>query len=298
MQLPHLTVSVCTFRRLDMLERLLKDVATQETHGRFTFSALVADNDPEGSAEAVARKCAAATGLAVAYCKEPRRNIALVRNKLVEESRGDAVVFIDDDEFPVRGWLASLFETWRKHGVAGILGPVRPHYPDGTPAWLRRGGFFERPEHPTGFVMPWPECRTGNVLLDRNIFPKNEPAFDPKFPNGGEDVDFYRRMSEAGHKFVWCNEAVAYETVPPNRWKRSILLKRALQRGANSSRQPRNRAKNLVKAFVAAPLYACALPFLQLAGHHLFMRYLVKLCDHSGRLLGWAGLYRPSERQM
>ncbi len=294
----HVTVCICTYRRTDMLRRLLTDVASQDSHGQFEFSVVVVDNDPERSAEVVTAECASASAIKMKYDTEPQRNIALVRNKTLQNAQGDAIAFIDDDEFPVKDWLFNLVKTSRELNVAGVLGPVRPDFPAAAPAWVRRGGFYHRPEHETGYLMPWPECRTGNVLLLRRIFAKDAPAFDPNFPSGGEDVDFFRRMTEAGHKFVWCNEAVAYETVPPDRWKRSILFKRALQRGANSLRNPRGRIKGVIKACLAVPLYVLALPFLQLAGHHLFMKYAVKLCDHAGRLMACLGIQPLRERQM
>jgi hypothetical protein len=36
---------------------------------------------------------------------------------------------------------------------------------------------------------------------------------------------------------------------------------------------------------IAVLVYAIALPFALLAGQHRFMTLLVKLCDHSGKLL-------------
>jgi succinoglycan biosynthesis protein ExoM len=281
-----------------MLRHLLSELARQEDTGSFTYSVVVADNDPDQSAEPVVRNCAATAPFKIKYCAEPERNIALVRNKCLEHSEGDAIAFIDDDEFPVPAWLSQLVHVWRDFGVAGVLGPVRPHYPEGTPAWVRHGGFFDRPEHATGFVMPWPECRTGNVLLGRRLLTGLDPVFNPDFPNGGEDVEFFGRMIAAGHQFIWCNEAVAYETVPPARWRRSILLKRALQRGANSLRPRQGRWWNIFKAVVAVPLYVCALPFLLLAGQHYFMKYLVKTADHAGRLLAMLGIRPIRQRQM
>jgi hypothetical protein len=40
------------------------------------------------------------------------------------------------------------------------------------------------------------------------------------------------------------------------------------------------------------------LPFAQLAGHQYFMKLLIKLCDHAGRLLTLAGLNPVNERDM
>jgi glycosyltransferase involved in cell wall biosynthesis len=294
----HVSVCVCTYQRPVWLRRLLLDLGRQETRGLFAFDIVVADNDAAESGRAVATELAAASPVKIRYCVEPRRSIAHVRNQTLAQSHGDAIAFIDDDEFPHDGWLLNLFQCWQKSGVAGVLGPVRPSFDENAPAWVKKGGFYDRPEHQTGFVMPWQECRTGNVLFARSITEGINPVFNPDFGTGGSDVEFFRKMMEAGHKFIWCNEAVVSEVVPPSRWNRRVMMKRALLRGGNSFRHPAGRCKNLAKAVVAVPLYAAALPFLQLAGHHLFMRYLVKLCDHSGRLLAPLGIHPVRQRHM
>jgi succinoglycan biosynthesis protein ExoM len=103
-------------------------------------------------------------------------------------------------------------------------------------------------------------------------------------------------MMASGHTFIWCDEAPAYETVPPHRWDRKFLLKRALLRGKTTFKHPKNRVRNIAKSVIAVPLYLIALPFLLVAGHHLFMRYLVRLFDHVGRLLALLNLNPVKER--
>jgi GT2 family glycosyltransferase len=221
-----------------------------------------------------------------------------VRNHAIVQSGCEFIAFIDDDEFPESDWLLQLYLALERYGCAGVLAPVRPHYPAGTPKWVIKGGFFERPEHDTGFVMPWQECRTGNVLFKRKILPLGEDPFRAEFGTGGGDVDFFRRMIAAGHTFIWCREAAVHETVIPSRWSRRVLLKRALLRGRNSLRHPKGRKMALTKAAVAIPIYALALPFLYIIGHHHFMRYMVKLCDHTGRLLAAFGIHPVTVREM
>ncbi len=294
----HVTVCICTYRRPELLRRLLDELARQQTGGRFTFSAVIADNDRLESARPVADAIAAAGALPVVYCVEPRQNIALARTAALAHAQGEFAAFIDDDEFPASGWLSALFETCTAAGAQGVLGPVRPHFEQTPPPWVPRSGLYDRPEHPTGFVMSWRECRTGNVLFWRDILPADGPAFSPDFPNGGEDQDFFRRMTARGHRFVWCNEAVAYETVPPIRWDKRVMMRRALLRGRNTLKHTRGLAwaRSLLVSLVAVPLYTLALPFLALAGMHLFMRYLVRLCDHLGRLLAAVGFNPVRER--
>jgi succinoglycan biosynthesis protein ExoM len=294
----HVTICICTYRRPRLLRRLLESLAHQRVSGLFTYSVVVADNDAAESARDVVMDFAAAAALEVEYCVEPRQNIALVRNKALAHARGEFVAFIDDDEFPAADWLGQLREVCERYSAAGVLGPVKPHFDDAPPAWIIKGGFCDRTEHPTGTVLQWWQGRTGNVLFRREILQGVELPFQPKFGTGGEDQDFYMRMMERGCVFIWCNEAVAYETVPPARWKRSYMLKRALLRGRNSLKHSKGRRTMVGKSIIAVPLYLLSLPMTLLGGHHWFMKYSVKLCDHLGRLLTIIGANPVREREM
>jgi len=268
---------------------LLSELRVQDTGGLFTYSIVIADNDELQSAEAVTLDFATESHIETRYCVEPRQNIALARNKAVENARGDFLAFIDDDEFPGKRWLLTLFKACNDYDADGVLGPVRPYFDKDPPKWVVKGKFYERPTYRTGLVIDWRKGRTGNVLLRRRIFAPGGQAFRPSFLTG-EDQDFFRRMIEKGHSFIWCNEAVAYEVVPPIRWKRTFLLRRALLRGAVSVVHPAFGPRQIAKSVIAVPVYAAALPFALVLGHHRFMTLLVKLTDHLGKLLSLLGI--------
>lgn len=286
---PHITVCICTYQRPALLLRLLEDLAVQATEDRFTFSISVVDNDRTESARRTVEHFGRCQPFPVAYCVQPVQNIALTRNRAVASATGDYMAFIDDDEFPIRQWLLILFQALQSHGVDGVLGPVKPHFDPGTPQWVIKGRFYDRTSYPTGLVIDWPKGRTGNVLFRRAIFEGLEEPFRKDFLTG-EDQDFFRRMIEQGRRFIWCEEALAYEVVPPIRWKRSFMLRRALLRGKVSLRHPSTTSKDVLKSAIAIPLYLLALPFLLLLGQHRFMDCLVRLFDHLGRLLAFLGL--------
>jgi succinoglycan biosynthesis protein ExoM len=292
----HITVCICSYKRPEMLGKLLGELRKLETRDSFTFSLIVSDNDPEESGRAVVAHFLSDYPVRIDYVTESRRSISHARNAALARATGEAIAFIDDDEWPQPDWLINHLSALQRPGVAGVLGPVRPHFDQPPPAWVIRGRFCVRPEHETGFVMPWPECRTGNVLFKRQILDGVDPVFLPEFGTGGGDVNFFWRMMQKGHRFIWCNEAVVYETVPPSRWRRRFMLSRALLRGGNQQAEGRLRA--LAKSSIAVPAYTIMLPFLFLAGHHHFMKYLVKWCDHAGRLLGLFGVRLVKERQM
>jgi len=293
----HIAVCICTFKRPVLLRRLLEAIERQETLGEFTFSVIVADNDVAQSAQAVAEQFLDRS-FKLIYCAEPRQNIALARNKALEHARGDFVAFIDDDEFPTADWLQKLLAACELHRADGVLGPVRPHFESPPPPWIIRGGFCQRPEYETGRIMKWDECRTGSVLFRMQILDSLGEPFKPQFGTGGEDKDFFMRLTQRGRVFVWCNEAIAYETVPPSRCSRGYMLKRALLRGRNILKHPVGRLRMLGRSVVAVPLYSLALPALLLCGQHQFMRYCIRLCDHLGRLLAIFGVNPVRERSL
>jgi succinoglycan biosynthesis protein ExoM len=288
-QTKHICVCICTYKRPHFLKRLLTELDGQVTSGLFTYSVVVADNDQLQSAKEVATDFQATSAIRVTYCVEPRQNIALTRNKAIENAHGDFVAFIDDDEFPTKTWLLTLFNACNQYGVDGVLGPVNRYFDETPPKWILKGNFYARPSYPTGFVIDWPKGRTGNVLLKRGIFPVDELPFNPEFRNG-EDQEFFRRMIERGHKFIWCHEAVAYEVVPPVRWKRRFMLRRALLNGSMHPKRATFGMRDVLKSLIAVTGYTIAIPFVSALGHHRLMELLVSLFDHLGKLLAFAGL--------
>lgn len=286
----HICVCICTYKRPDLLRGLLRAVLGQRTDGRFSFSIVVADNDSAQSARSVIDEFSSGPDVRITYGVELEQNIAKARNKALELAIGDYLAFIDDDEIPGNDWLLSALDACSRLASDGVLGPVRPLYNGAPPEWLIRGRFFERPEPDTGHVLRWRETRTGNVLMKRDIVLGLGEPFRPSFGNGGEDQDFFRRLIERGHVFAWCNEMAVMEHVPAERCTRSYLLRRALQRG--QCERDLTDARGIAKSLLAVPLYSLVLPFAQIAGHHHFMSYLVRLCDHAGKLMGVLG-FRP-----
>ena len=285
----QIAVCVCTYKRPQLLQRLLDDLSVQEMDGAFEFSIVVVDNDPAQSGEPVVSAFATRSIVPVTYAVEPKQGICGVRNRAIECATGNFIAFIDDDEFPDQRWLLELFRTCNVDGVDGVLGPVLRHFDEKPPQWVIKGNFEKRPRHATGYVIDWSEGRTGNVLLKRGSLEPGEPPFDTNFHRGG-DVDFFRRMTAKGRRFVWCDEAVVYEVVPPARWTRSFMLKRALLRGSIASRRGPLRLSSVGKSLLAVPAYAIALPFALLLGQHHFMDLLIRLCNHLGKLMKLVGV--------
>lgn len=277
-----------------MLFKLLNKLQDQVTENLFTYSAVVVDNDADQSGRETVKDWKDKSEIQIDYYCEPEKNIALARNKAVENAKGNFIAFIDDDEFPVNTWLLNLFKTYNAYKCTGVLGPVKPHFEKAPPEWIVKGNFCERPSHITGSILRHSDTRTGNVLLSRKIFEDENNRFGAEFGRtGGEDIEFFYRRIGEGHIFIWCHEAPVYETVPPERWQKSFYLKKYLRMGGLTGEKFRSISasgfKYFAKITAALCFYALATPFSFLFGQHQYMKCLTKDLYYIGCISGFLG---------
>ena len=235
-QAPLISVCVCTFRRPEGLGRLLTHLRGIALPPGCGVELLVVDNDAAGSAELAFQDATRDWPWPARYVVEPRPGVGFARTRCVEEARGEWIAYIDDDEWPEPGWLRALWQTQVAFQADGVFGPVLPSYEAEPPEWLLRCGFYARHRHPTGAKLHWSHCASGNVIFRRQLF-FTAGGFDPVFSqSGSEDSDFFWRCQEHGARFVWCDEAVAHEGVPPERMTMAYLRRRAYIAGQNYTR--------------------------------------------------------------
>ena len=290
---PHISVCVCTFKRPAFLADLLRGLLTQTTEEKFTYSIVLVDNDRHESGRSTADQFRSERPEAISYFVEPEQSIALARNRAATQATGDYVAFIDDDEVPIEDWLLKMYCALIKFQADGVLGPVKPRFAATPPTWILKAGIFDRPnsqDFPSGSVLHWDQTGTGNALIQRRVFDEIEGPFRVDFASGGEDIDFFRRAIGRGKVFIWCADAVAYETIPAERTRVSFQLKRALLRGKASLATPSGHSIGLLKSVAACAVYTMLLPISLLFGRHVFLKYLVKNCDHLGKLLAFVGV--------
>jgi glycosyltransferase involved in cell wall biosynthesis len=281
----QISICICTFKRPTLLLRLLNTLKELITEDQFTISIVVVDNDLLQSARSIVNSFKQNSLIATEYYVEPEQNIALARNMAVKNAKGDFIAFVDDDEFVESTWLFNHYNFLCKFKADGTLGPVLPHYEKKPPQWIIKGKFYERPSLKTGKILSWNETRSGNTLLKKNLFKEDETAFNPKFGSGGEDKDFFKRMIDLKRMFVWCEEAPVYESVPEIRCTKSFMLRRALLRGKVQATSSKQNIIGVIKSILAILLYSAALPVIFILGYHFFVRYLIKIYDHLGKIL-------------
>jgi len=304
MERVHISICICTYKRPEMLGGLLEKIQKQKTESLFTYSAVIVDNDKNQTGKDIVNELTEKLSFPMNYYVESEKNIALARNRTIENSTSNYIAFIDDDEFPIDEWLLLLYKTIVKYDCSGVLGPVKPYFNNSPPNWLLKGNFCDRHEFVTGTSMNGSNCGTGNVMLKRSIFDDKDNLFRIGFKTGGEDVDLFMRLFNKGYKLIWCNEAIVYETVVENRQKMTYFIKRALLQGGISygycgaKKTLFQKAIVFIKSSFGVMIYGALTPASILFGKHVFLRIIIKFCHHFGRTMKYIGVSFVKDRNI
>jgi len=220
-------VCICTFRRPSLRETLAS-VAAQRLPAGVAIRVIVADNDAAPDRQAAILAEAATFGLDLVYLHAPVANIAIARNACLEAARTRWIAFIDDDETAAPDWIDRLISA--RDGVDVVFGVSQALYSDPViPDWVRQGDFHSN--RLAGNDAPW-NGYTANVLIDREEIVRHGLRFDPAFgQTGGEDTQFFYRLSCAGGRFGYCPAAVVFEETPRARAQLGWLLRRRYRAG-------------------------------------------------------------------
>ncbi len=283
----QIDVCIATYKRPALLRGLLDDLLAQQIPAPVSLRIIVVDNDPAASARRVCEQCLS-RAVHVDYYIQADQNLALTRNRALEQSDGELIAFIDDDESAPSNWLATLLATMNRYDADVVFGPVRGLVPEAAPRWLRKGRFFTQPPRVTG--APVALGYTGNVMMRASMV-RGKVAFNPAYGvTGGEDTDFFHRLGRSGARMIWCEEALLSEHVHTERLCLGWLVRRAFSRGqlyADIVERPLSAfefaawfGKRIVYLVIATVLSAAALPF----SRALAARYAIKVASNAGQV--------------
>ncbi len=183
----------------------------------------------------------------------------------------------------------------RRGGWDAVLGPSRAVYGPGAPRWMRQGDFHStRPVVlPDGIHAGY----TTNVLVRRALIEQAGLRFDLQFGRtGGEDLDFFYRLRDAGGRIGFAPDAWCEEPVPDSRARLGWLLARAFRNGQSHGTRlvrthpsaPRRLVQGLIAAAKLAYCAAGAVIAALMPGRRY--RFITRGALHLGviaRIAGW-----------
>lgn len=286
-------ISLCvgTFRRPDGIVAAARSLLAQEVPAGWRTEVIVVDNDPTGSARAPLQDHLRADERSrIRYVVESTPGVSHMRNRCLDEARGELIAFIDDDETAPSGWLGHMVDALQRHQADAVFGPVEPVYVTPPPAWVTVNGVHHRARRRTGETLAWEAAQTNNVLMRRHLL-DGGLRFSALFARtGGEDSFLFGQALQAGRRLVWCDEASVQETVPPVRTTRRWILGRAFHGGRTYVRLRHHLGWRAAYPMLAlyGLVYAAVvmLPMLLLTsvGHPRHMHYALKFAGNLGKI--------------
>lgn len=229
----RIDILMCTFRRPQVAEAIQAIGGLQQPDGA-ELRLVIADNDDTDTARAVVEQAAAGLPFPCLYVHAPARNISIARNACLDaaSARGaDWIAGLDDDETVEPRWLVELLDAARRDGADGAFGKVIAQYPADAPDWVSTLDFHST--HPERCPGGRPRTgNSGNVALRWQGTSWQDQRYDiARGTTGGEDTEFFLRLSAMGLSFVAAPLAVVTEPVPPTRQTLEWLSLRRFRMG-------------------------------------------------------------------
>lgn len=226
--MPLLSVILCTYNRDRYIYNVLESIARGSLDGSAYEIVLVDNNCTDHTAEECRRFQADYPQVQMRYCVEPKQGLSHARNCGIRESKGDVLVYVDDDALVNEAYLytyARFFDTHPEAMAAG--GPIVPRYDSAEPEWMShytrqlitgaldlgsRQREFPRGAYPGG----------GNAAYRRVVFDR-VGLFNPELGRKGnglmsaEEKDLFDKMTHEHIRFYYLPTAVLYHLIPDSK---------------------------------------------------------------------------------
>lgn len=235
----EICIGIPTLGRSPSLSKLLLDLKTQidanQDHSHTSVTVIVVDNQPNPKTRNLVNSFCT-----FQYYEEPIQGYASSRNRILEIARDhEFLIMIDDDMILSPNWFSGVIESIESKKAHIYASNVFTNNLSEIPIHLRK--FFIRPDRKIGQTNP--NFGTGNVILDMSFVKRHDLSFDMNFNNsGGEDFDFFSRMTKAGARSRWESNFPVYEDHKDKKLTLSSVMLRESRAARNYERINSNKS--------------------------------------------------------
>lgn len=233
------SVVICTYNRVDHL-LLAIDSLTRQSMSSDDFEIIVVDNASSDSTPQAVEKLLF-TVPNVRYVREEALGLSHARNRGIRESRGEVVVFLDDDAVAEPDCIAAHLRAFaREPSPVATAGRIHLAWPDERPSWVpvsQESSYSGLDLGDSPQVLTFPQYPYGaNMAVNKKIL-SDLGGFSVKLGRSGtnlisgEEKDLFLRISRLGMRVVYVPDAVAHHHVLEERTERRWLLRRSLAQG-------------------------------------------------------------------
>lgn len=221
-----ISVIICTYNRAGYIYNVLKSLALGTLEHNAYEIIFVDNNCTDNTRQEVDHFCNVFPQVTLRYFVETNQGLSHARNRGIRESKGDILVYVDDDATVNPDYLKTYADWFASHPETDAAGgPIIPHYETGSePKWMTY--FIKRLL--TGYLYfgdkakPFPGDNYpggGNAAYRASVFEKVglynvELGRNGDSLGGGEEKDIFDKMKREDMQFVYLPNAILYHSIP------------------------------------------------------------------------------------
>lgn len=221
----RLSIIFCTYNRERYIYNAMKSIAEQN-FSRGDYEIILINNNSTDRTEALCKKFGTDyPDIDFQYYIETNQGLSYARNRGVKESKGDILVFVDDDATVYDEYLSSIDSFFDSHpSVSACGGPIKPVYEVEKPKWLSHyteqligGALYEGDK-----IKPFRNGKYpggGNSAFRKEVFEKYG-LFNVELGRkgtgliGAEEKDLYDRLTKGREEFYYLPQMGIYHYIP------------------------------------------------------------------------------------
>ncbi len=236
MQTFRFSIIICTYNREKYIFQVLESIARQE-YPKEKYEIVLVNNNSTDKTENICREFQEKyPDVHFHYCVEKAQGLSHARNRGIQESKGELLVYVDDDATVFPKYLQSyddFFNTHPEEIAAG--GPIIPYYEVIPPVWLSHytkallTGYLYNGEKTKPFKNEkFPGG--GNACYGKSVF-ETFGMFNPELGRkgsgliGAEEKDLFNRLFSAGRRVWYVPQAGIYHIIPETKLTEEYLKK-------------------------------------------------------------------------
>ena len=221
-----LSVIICTYNRDKYIYNVMESIVKGSLSSEYYEILAIDNNSSDCTKDEIFRFISDYPSFNVKYIFEPQQGLSCARNRGIDESSGDILVYVDDDARVNEDYLKSYHDFFKDNPECSAAGgPIIPEY-EGyeEPEWMtyhlkrlltaylyfgNKEKQFPGNNYPGG----------GNAAYRKSIFDmvgKYNTSLGRTGASlaGGEEKDIFRKMDGIGVKYYYLPESILYHIIP------------------------------------------------------------------------------------
>lgn len=189
-----LTLVIPTYNRAEILEKSL--LKYNRVQGIEQVQVLVINNGSSDNTEEVVKRIIKTSSLNLSYVVETRVGLSYARNKVLESSTTEYVLYLDDDCFPCENFVKNA-KKWLDYNEIVVTGKCE-RWEELTPEWIDDQFFINNPTTTSINLLTSSEFIKGGVLLTTMEVLKKTGGFEVSLGMNGDKV-YYGEDTKFGN---------------------------------------------------------------------------------------------------